>query len=132
MYKYLGIYLDSHLNFNKHIDYVRKITSHKIFTLSKIRRFIDEYTATHIYKTMISPIFDYGDVIYEGGNKGRLDKLQRIQNRGLRIFLGVQGYMYRGITLWNSLTIQERNINSDIEYKKFQYRWRIDVTNNII
>ena len=198
VYKYLGIYLDSTLNFNKHIDYIRKITSHKIVILSKIRRYINRYTAIHIYKSMIAPIFDYSDIIYEGGNKDRLDRLQRIQNRGLRVCLGIQGYIstvilhqtagvpklsvkrcsnlkkymyvqqnnpkyridreiptrahdatmletcipkiekykkgciYRGVTLWNSLTVQERNIETYIEYKKYQYKWRIDVTNNIV
>ena len=92
-YKYLGIYLDSTLNFNKHIDYVIKITSHKIYTLSKIRKYIDQKTALYIYKSMISPIFDYGNIIYEGGNQNRLDKLKRTQNRGLRICLNTQGFL---------------------------------------
>ena len=69
VYKYLGIYLDSQLNFNKHIDYVNRITSHKIFVLAKIRHFIDQRTALFIYKSMISPIFDYGDIVYEGGKR---------------------------------------------------------------
>ena len=36
---------------------------------------------------MIFPIFDYGDIIYEGGNQNRLEKLKRTQNKGLRICL---------------------------------------------
>ena len=87
VYKYLGIYLDSHLNFNKHIDYVTKITSHKTFLLAKIRNLIDQKTALYIFKSMIMPIFDYGDIIYEGGTKNKLLKLQRIQNRGLKMCL---------------------------------------------
>ena len=86
-YKYLGVFLDSVLNFNKHIDYVNKITSHKIFLLSKIRKCIDQHSALYIYKSMISPFFYFGDIVYEGGNKNRLDKLKRTQNRGLRICL---------------------------------------------
>ena len=55
--------------------------------LSKIRSFIDERKAWYIFKSMIAPIFDYGDIIYEGGNKNKLDKLKRTQNRGLKICL---------------------------------------------
>ena len=84
-YKYLGVYLDSTLNFNKHIDNNRKIFSHKLYLLSRICRYINEYTAICIYKTMIAPIMDYGDIIYAGTNVENLDKLQRLQNRGLRI-----------------------------------------------
>ena len=89
VYKYLGIYLDSTLNFNKHIDYVNKVVSHKIFILSKIRRFIDKYTALHIFKTMIVPIFDYGNIIYNGGSITKMSKLKRTQNRGLKMCLGI-------------------------------------------
>ena len=34
---------------------------------------------------MILPYFDYGDVIYNSANKDGLDKLQRLQNRCLKI-----------------------------------------------
>ena len=39
-YKYLGITLDSTLNFNKHINNILKIVSHKLWLLSKVRQFI--------------------------------------------------------------------------------------------
>ena len=90
LYNYLGIYLDASLNFNKHIDYVNKVTSHKIFMLSKIRAYMDQRTAIYIYKSMIMPIFDYGDIIFEGGNKNRLDKLKCTQNRGLKICMNIR------------------------------------------
>ena len=91
VYKYLGIYLDSTLNFNKHIDYVNKIVTHKTFLLSKIRGFIDQSTALHIFKSMIVPIFDYGSIVYAGGSMNKLDKLKHTQNRGLKVCLGIQG-----------------------------------------
>ena len=194
VYKYLGIYLDSHLNFNKHIDYVTKITSHTTFLLAKIRNLIDQITALYIFKSMIMPIFDYGDIIYEGGTQIKLLKLQRIQNRGLKICLSIKERirtinlhqqasvpqlfvrrcsnlkkymflqqnnpryridrpivtrahdasvletcipkiekykkccMYRGISLWNSLTVAERNIETYKLFKLSQYNWRSDVT----
>ena len=88
-YKYLGMFLDATLSFNKHIDFVNKVTSHKIFTLSKIRNYIDQRTALYIFKSMVCPIFDYGDIIYEGGNTNRLEKLKRTQNRGLKICMNI-------------------------------------------
>ena len=39
-YKYLGFILDEHLNFNKHVSEICNIVSHKLFLLSKIRRFL--------------------------------------------------------------------------------------------
>ena len=46
--------------------------------------------AIKIYKGMILPYFDYGDVVYMGGRKDMLEKLQRLQNRALKICLRVE------------------------------------------
>ena len=37
---------------------------------------------------MILPYFDYGDIIYGSANKDGLDKLQRLQNKGLKLCMG--------------------------------------------
>ena len=92
-YKYLGVYLDCTFNFNKHIDNNRKIISHKLYLLSRIRQYINEHTAISIYRTMIAPIMDYGDIVYAGTNVENLDKLQRLQNRGLRICINESHYI---------------------------------------
>ena len=39
-----------------------------------------------------------------------------------------KGCISRGIKLWNSLSVVERNINTYDAFKKFQYSWRLDVT----
>ena len=87
-YKYLGFVLDSILSFNHHVSTVIKVVAYKINLLSKIRRYLTESVALKIYKSMILPYFDYGDVIYDAANKCILDKLQRLQNRGLKICKG--------------------------------------------
>ena len=84
-YKYLGVFLDSNLNFNKHLDVSKKLICHKLYMLSRIRKYIDEITATRIFQTIIAPLIDYGDIIYAGTTCKNLDKLQSLQNRGLRI-----------------------------------------------
>ena len=38
-----------------------------------------------IYKTMVLPYMDYGDLIYDGADYNALKRLQPLQNRGLRI-----------------------------------------------
>ena len=86
-YKYLGINLDMNLNYNNHLETCIKLISHKAYQLSKIRQYMNEYTATLINKTMILPIIEYGDVIYEGANQKLLNDLQTAQNRILRICL---------------------------------------------
>ena len=84
-YKYLGITLDSTLTFNYHVKSVANVVSYKINLLAKIRKFLSEKVALKIYKSMILPYFDYGDVIYNTASQEGLDKLQRLQNRGLKV-----------------------------------------------
>ena len=77
-YKYLGITLDLNLNFNKHIENCLKLISHKTYLLGKIRRYINRHTAMTIYKTMILPIMEYGDILYDGANQKKVEGLTNI------------------------------------------------------
>ena len=92
-YKYLGITLDMHLTFSKHIDNCYRLAAHKIYLLSKIRRYINFQASQMIYKTMVLPYMDYGDLIYDGANYNALERLQTLQNRGLRICINERGYI---------------------------------------
>ena len=42
-----------------------------------------------IYKTMVLPYFDYGDVVIAGASTGLLDKLQKLQEKCLKICLNI-------------------------------------------
>lgn len=84
-FKYLGITIDSCLNFNKHIEITRKAIIYKIYLLNRVRFDSDEAASLEIYKSMILPHFTYGDVIYSATSQGNLAKMQRVQNRGLRV-----------------------------------------------
>lgn len=88
-YKYLGFILDKNLDFKKHINESNKIIAYKIYQLLKIRRFINYSAAVKIYKAMILPYFDYCDFVLISSNQKALTKLQRLQNRALRICLNV-------------------------------------------
>ena len=87
-YKYLGLTLDSTLNYNQHIQSVIRLVLHKLHLLSKLKRYMNDNVAVCIYKSMLLPYFDYADVIYNNANSTDLDKLQRLQNRCLRVCLG--------------------------------------------
>ena len=84
-YKYLGVTLDACLTYSRHMENCLNVSSHKVFLLSKIRKYITAEAATRIYKTMIMPILEYGDILYDGSNQFLLGKIQTLQNRCLRI-----------------------------------------------
>ena len=87
-FKYLGITLDSTLNFTKHIASVIQLICYKMTLLAKLKKYLKDETALLIYKTMLLPYFDYADVIFCKANMKDTDKLQTLQNKCLRICMG--------------------------------------------
>ena len=84
-YKYLGFILDDQLNFNKHTKQLINIVNHKLYLLSRIRKYLTKRASTTVFKTMILSLIEYGDIIYSGTNKTNLDKIVNLFYRGLRI-----------------------------------------------
>ena len=88
-YKYLGVTLDQGLNFNIHTQNIYKLSSHKVYMLSRIHPYITKDAALKIYKSKICPYMDYGDILYTRTFAPILDKLQKLQFRAIRICLNV-------------------------------------------
>ena len=88
-FKYLGFNLDQTLNFTTHISSVIQTVTHKLYVLGKLRKYMTTKVASDVYKTMVLPFFDYCDTIYAQAQSQCLDKLQRLQNRGIRLCLGL-------------------------------------------
>ena len=62
----------------------RKISS-AIGGLKRARPYVQQYTSLLIYYTLIQPLFDYCDVVWDNISKGLATKLQRLQNRAARV-----------------------------------------------
>ena len=57
-YKYLGVLLDSTLNYNLHVNQVIRTVLHKLLLLSKMKKYMRDEVALSIYKAMMLPYFD--------------------------------------------------------------------------
>lgn len=84
-FKYLGIWIDNRLKFNVHLDACIRNGNHKIYMLRKIRNCMDQKTASLVYKSMILPILEYGNCFLLGCSSVEKTKIQRTQNKGLKI-----------------------------------------------
>ena len=80
-YKYLGVVLDQSLGFDKHVDYMKRKLVGCIRMLSKLRPILKKGTALCLYKTLMVPIMDYCDIMYDCLSKYNSDILQKLQNR---------------------------------------------------
>ena len=76
VFKYLGITLDCHLSCKDHVDYVKGKAFAKIRLLGKLSYILDRQTLLQLYKTLILPVFDYGDIVYHGISNREADTLQ--------------------------------------------------------
>lgn len=68
-YTYLGFILGENLAFTSHINGLIKASTLKVYTLSKIRRYINCSSAVTIFKSFILPKLEYGDIFCCGVTK---------------------------------------------------------------
>ena len=87
--KYLGITLDEQLNYELHAQSVIKAVKYKTLRLRLLRRILNKKAALLVYKNMILPILEYGDVFLSSVSKATRKKVQVMQNNCLRIALNL-------------------------------------------
>ena len=77
-YRYLGLELDSDLNFKGHVKVVQKSLSYKSYLLSRLRMSLTQDATLDIVKTMVLLVVDYGQLVYGAGHKNTLDRMLRL------------------------------------------------------
>ena len=85
--KYLGVIIDNRLNFKDNFDYVCKKIARKVYFLGSIRKNISFKTSIHVFNVVIKPYFEYCPSILFLGNKQMMDRLQKLQNKAMRVIL---------------------------------------------
>ena len=83
--KYLGINLDSHLNWSYQVDCLAPKLTRAAGMLSKIRHYVSTATLRNIYFGIFSSLLTYGCQIWGQFCNKHIYRLQHIQNRALRI-----------------------------------------------
>ena len=90
-FNYLGMRLEDTLTFELHAAETIRMVAHKLFLLARIRKYITIGQSIAIYRSKIVPYFDYGDIFLIKTSHKTIDKLQKLQNRALRICLAQDG-----------------------------------------
>ena len=86
-FKNLGIYIDPHLKWDDHVDYICQKVSKRIGMLSRIRDFIDVKSSKLIFNSMILSLVDYCSVVWSNCADKHIARIQRLQNRAARVIL---------------------------------------------
>ena len=86
-FKYLGVLLDSQLNFEQHINNLYKKSTMKLGAICKTREYVDQSTVLMLYNSLVLPHLDYCDTVFMTANSTLLNKLQLVQNSACRTIL---------------------------------------------
>ena len=98
--------LDENLTFDAHVKSVISKVSAKVFQLKKLRQYLTPKSALLIYKNMILPIIEYGDIYLYSASQENRKKLQTLQNKALRCALQKDKY-YDTKALHNEAKLQK-------------------------
>ena len=83
--KFLGVYIDEHLTWQTHINYISGKISKGIGILKKAKRYLNKSTLHLLYYTFIYPYLGYCNIIWGNTYTKYLSKLQILQKKIVRL-----------------------------------------------
>ena len=86
-YKYLGIFFDKKLNFEVHITKVIQKLARHSGILYKLRETLNKRQLIQYIRSYVSPVVQYGALLYGLGPKSKLQKILLLQKKLIRIVL---------------------------------------------
>ena len=123
--KFLGVIIDSKLNWKMHIDKINNKVSKSVGVICKLRHILPHDHVRNLYHTLVEPYFLYCILVWAGPVKtGKLDKLLRLQKKFVRLIL-FQPYGAHSKNLFSLLRI--RTI-----YQIYTYRLAMYMFNAIV
>ncbi|CAH1239145.1 Hypp5726 [Branchiostoma lanceolatum] len=86
----LGVYLQSDLKWNVHVNFIYNKASQRLFLLCRVKHFrTPKDDLVIVYTSYIRPVTEYAAPVWHPGLTAELNnKIERIQRRAVRIILG--------------------------------------------
>lgn len=84
-YDYLGVAIDQTLSFEYTANVTYARACNKLYLLSLLRKYLSYSSALRIMKSMVMPYLEYVFFVLNACTDRLITRLQRLQNRGLRI-----------------------------------------------
>jgi hypothetical protein len=112
--KDLGLLLDSHLTYDKHIALSSSCIS-KLRQIGRVKHNFDQSTLATIIDTLVMSKINYCSTVWSNTSDSNIKKIQLIQNCAARLITGVPKYDHISPTLnalgW--LSIKENSLYTD-------------------
>ena len=81
----LGVYFDEKLSMDAHIKKLMRSVNYSLFSIGKVRKYLDVETCTTLINCMVGSKLDYCNSLYYGMAEKNFNTLQLAQNRAARI-----------------------------------------------
>ena len=92
--KDLGIYIDENLNFKEHIKITVKKSNYACYKILKNFTFKDDLILVPLFKSLVRPILEYGNVVWKNCIKKYMNKIENVQRKFTRHIKGLQNTSY--------------------------------------
>ena len=118
--KVLGVWIDCKLSFTEHLSQLCKKASRQLNALSRISRFLDTSSKVIIYNSFIRSNFEYCPLVWHFCGKTNNNKLEKINERALRILYKDYESTYRDLLQYGNTSsiLESRNRNITLEVLK--------------
>lgn len=122
VYKYLGVMIDDKLNFDHHLDYIAKKMNKKLGLFKRIKEKLPTHSKITFYKSLVSAHIDYCSSILFIMHDSQIDRLQKIQNKFMRVILRTQSRTHI-VDMLDKLKWQ--SVNQRIHFNTIKFIYRI-------
>ena len=82
--KYLGVYIDCHLTWHDHIDYICGKISKNINIMVKLKHYVSKGTLVSVYYSLIYPYLTYACTLSGNNYSAPLFQIVKLQNKVVR------------------------------------------------
>jgi hypothetical protein len=120
-HKHLGLTFNTTLTWSDHIANLASKASKCVGLLKRISRDVPRECLEVLYKSMIRPILEYGDIIFDGCPDTLADRLENIQRQAALTCTGAYRHT-KHITLleelgWPLLSVRRKNHRLNVMFK---------------
>ena len=119
--KSLGVLIDENLTWSNHINAITKKISSGIGSIKRISHCVPPATLHTIYHGLVQSHFDYCSVVWGNCAKTLSDKLQRLQNRAVRVLTNTcydadANQLLKELG-WENLETRRQKLKAEMVYK---------------
>ena len=120
--KFLGVYLDEHLTWKYHINFVCKQITKSIGILSGTRFYLSCKTKLTLYYTLIYPHITYRNSTWSSTSVSNLNRIYYLQERAVRAITNSE-YRAHTAPLFSKLEILDIFQVNTLNTAKFMFRY---------